>query len=50
MKLETINNQFSISSQICCEDVEQLSKEGVQTLICIRPDNEAHDQTSFSET
>jgi len=49
MKLEHINNLLSVSDQIELPDLETLSGEGVELIICNRPDNEEDGQTNFAE-
>ena len=44
-----VNDKLSISGQITAADIEQLAADGVQLVICNRPDNEAEGQTNFAE-
>lgn len=47
MKLLNVNDQLSISDQLQPSNVKELAEEGVQILVCNRPDAEASDQASF---
>lgn len=49
MKMVKINEWLSISGQIEASDVERLLQEGVELIVCNRPDNEADDQPPFAE-
>ncbi len=49
MKLEMMNHQLSVSAQLNTADLAQLSSQGVEILICSRPDGEADNQALFSE-
>lgn len=49
MKLITVNERLSVSGQIEIADIEILAKEGVQVVLCNRPDNEEAAQPLFSE-
>jgi sulfide:quinone oxidoreductase len=46
MKITTLSDKFSISDQIQSEDIAELAEQGVQLIICNRPDGEAADQPS----
>lgn len=48
MHIKTLDEQVSISDQISSDDVAELSKQGVQILVCNRPDGEADHQEAFS--
>ncbi|MGQ9424433.1 beta-lactamase hydrolase domain-containing protein [Gilvimarinus sp. F26214L] len=48
MKIQKLDNQFSVSEQISADDVSTLAADGVQVLVCNRPDGEAVDQPNFS--
>ena len=49
MKLIKVNERLSISGQLEVSDMEQLLREGVQIIICNRPDGEAGDQPLFAD-
>ncbi len=49
MDLKRLDNKLTVSGQISADDVMQLAKEGVKTLICNRPDGEGSDQPGFQE-
>lgn len=49
MKTNTLSSQVSVSGQISLSDLDDLAEDGVQIVVCNRPDGEAADQTSFSE-
>lgn len=49
MNLEPINKQLSVSGQVEISDLEQLSSEGIELIVCNRPDNEEEGQTNFNE-
>ena len=49
MIITTINTQVSVSEQIHHEDIETLIAEGVEILVCNRPDAEAAEQPTFAE-
>lgn len=49
MHIEQLTTQVSVSDQITVDDVELLLKEGVEILVCNRPDGEAEDQTPYAE-
>jgi sulfide:quinone oxidoreductase len=48
MKLITVNEHLSVSGQIEIADIGLLAKEGVEVVLCNRPDNEEAKQPSFS--
>lgn len=45
MEIKRINDQVSVSAQICAEDVAEIKAAGFVTIINNRPDGEAADQT-----
>ncbi len=47
--IKAITEDFSVSSQINLEDLQQLAQQGVKSLICNRPDGEAADQINVTE-
>ncbi|GJM12993.1 MAG: hypothetical protein DHS20C12_13960 [Pseudohongiella sp.] len=49
MKLLKVNDQLSISGQLQAADIESLLREGVQLLLCNRPDGEESGQPTFAE-
>ena len=49
MKLTELDNQVSVSDQIAPSEVAELSREGVEVVVCNRPDREADGQPSFSD-
>lgn len=49
MDIKKINEEFSVSEQITARDLNTLQQQGVSTLICNRPDNEAQEQQAFHE-
>lgn len=49
MDYQTINDDLTISGQIAGDDLKQLSRRGVKTLIVNRPDGEGPDQPNFEE-
>jgi sulfide:quinone oxidoreductase len=49
MKIERINDNFSVSGQINIDDVQVLADQGVQVIVCNRPDEESPDHTRFEE-
>ena len=49
MHIEQLTTQVSVSDQITVEDVRVLAKEGIDILVCNRPDGEADDQTPYAD-
>jgi len=49
MKFTTLDSQVSISDQISASDVADLIEEGVEIVVCNRPDNEATEQPDFED-
>ncbi len=49
MKLIKINDQLSISGQLEVSDMEGLLQEGVELIVCNRPDSEVADQPLFAD-
>jgi len=47
MKITQLNSRVSVSEQITIEDVKTLANDGVQLIICNRPDGEASGQTPY---
>jgi len=44
MKIQNLDEQVSISSQVTENDLDKLSHMGIEVLVCNRPDGEARDQ------
>jgi uncharacterized protein (TIGR01244 family) len=42
-----LDNQVSVSGQITIEEVAALAADGVEVVVCNRPDNESADQTAY---
>ncbi len=49
MKQQAVSEQVSISDQIEPQDLAGLASQGVEVIVCNRPDGEAADQTASSE-
>lgn len=49
MNIEPVTSHYSVSDQISVADVQSLADQGVELLVCNRPDGEARDQTAFAE-
>jgi len=47
MQMQKLTEQYSVSEQIDVTDISQLIAEGVEIIVCNRPDNEAADQPQF---
>ncbi|MEC8357664.1 MAG: sulfur transferase domain-containing protein [Pseudomonadota bacterium] len=47
MKIMKASQQVTLSSQISAQDLKRLADDGVELVICNRPDNEAADQVTF---
>lgn len=48
-EIRQVSDDFSVSAQLTEEDVRELARLGVKSLICNRPDGEAADQPNVSE-
>lgn len=48
MKLTALDDQVSISDQISSSDVADLIEQGVEIVVCNRPDREAAEQPDFA--
>jgi len=48
MELVKLNDQVSISGQIAVNDIDALARDGVEVVLCNRPDREAEGQTDFA--
>jgi uncharacterized protein (TIGR01244 family) len=44
-----VNDRVSVSGQIELDDVEALAKDGVEILLCNRPDDESNGQPRFRD-
>ena len=44
MKLTELDNQVSVSDQITVAEVADLSSQGIEVVVCNRPDREAEDE------
>lgn len=49
MKYIVLDNQVSISDQVSSADIADLIKEGIEIVVCNRPDREAAGQPAFDE-
>lgn len=49
MSVSNLANLISVSGQVAPQQVKQLKAEGVEILVCNRPDNEEPGQTNFAE-
>lgn len=49
MEIKKINDAYGVSGQITSADLASLKADGVELLICNRPDGEAEGQPSFDE-
>ncbi|RBP50673.1 bifunctional protein tyrosine phosphatase family protein/NAD(P)/FAD-dependent oxidoreductase [Arenicella xantha] len=49
MKIEKINASMSVSDQILPDDITRLKADGVEILVCNRPDGESAEQPSYDE-
>lgn len=49
MHIEQITSQVSVSDQISVADVQTLLDQGVELLVCNRPDDEDEGQTPFAD-
>lgn len=47
MHIEQLTNQVSVSGQIGVEDVQAFKDQGVELLVCNRPDDEDKGQTPY---
>jgi len=47
MQIEQLTKQVSVSGQITVEDVQNFVDQGVQLLVCNRPDGEDEGQTEY---
>jgi sulfide:quinone oxidoreductase len=49
LEIRKVSDQFSVSGQLEPESIAALQAEGVKTLICNRPDNEAPGQPAHAD-
>lgn len=49
MAIEKINEQVTVSGQISAEDVAVMAAQGVELVVCNRPDGEDEGQPDFAE-
>ena len=49
MQIERLTRQVSVSGQITVDDVQTFVDQGVQVLVCNRPDGEDQGQTDYKE-
>ena len=49
MDVKTLDQQVSVSEQIVLDDLTRLAAQGIQVLVCNRPDGEAADQPTFAQ-
>ena len=49
MDIKKISQKFSVSPQITAADIATLKAEGINAIICNRPDGEGADQPTFAE-
>lgn len=49
IKLISVSDSFSVSTQITAADIPMLAEAGVKSLICNRPDGEGNDQPTITE-
>jgi len=49
MDINVLDQQVSVSGQITPSDVVDFANQGVEVLVCNRPDNEAQGQPAYSE-
>jgi sulfide:quinone oxidoreductase len=48
MTPQKITDDFTVSPQILAADVAEIAAGGFKSVICNRPDGEAHDQTPYA--
>ncbi len=47
--MQQLSEQVSVSGQLAVDDLPLLKEQGVELLVCNRPDGEAADQTAFAD-
>ncbi len=49
MDINVLDQQVSVSGQITPSDVVEFANQGIEVLVCNRPDNEAEGQPAYQE-
>ena len=49
MKILRLSEKLTVSSQLEVKDLDELKQNGVQIIVCNRPDNEDNEQTPFAK-
>jgi uncharacterized protein (TIGR01244 family) len=49
MEINILDAQVSVSGQMTTDDMSILKAQGVDLVVCNRPENESEDQTPFSD-
>jgi len=49
MQATLLSDKLSVSAQISAADIEKLQADGVEIIVCNRPDGEEDNQPSFAE-
>lgn len=49
MDVKFLSDIIGVTSQICCDDIKQIERQGFKTIICNRPDAESSDQTAADD-
>lgn len=49
MDVKFLSDIISVTSQISCDDIKQIERQGFKTIICNRPDAESSDQTAADD-
>ena len=49
MEINVLDQQLSVSGQITVDDITLLKEQGVELVVCNRPDNESEGQPAFSD-
>lgn len=49
MEVNVLDQQLSVSGQITADDLVLLKEQGVELVVCNRPDNESEGQPLYSE-
>lgn len=49
MEINTLDTQVTVSGQILKDDIALLVEQGVEIIVCNRPDNEVEGQPSYSD-
>lgn len=47
--MKQIDSNYFVSEQITVDDLQNINAQGIKSIICNRPDNEAEDQTNYSD-